>query len=150
MLVAFKFFSGVANALKSWFRNLCFRNHDLFHYNIETNKVEWKTNTLVTTDLSILLIEYSIKLQFWSAVDSNTCQKNGRNVFLQSFSKACLAKGKQRGHNSHIFTSLPLFQPLHLSPHFNRWHFKMLSDTFYHIFLCLTVAWKLVKWFQEH
>lgn len=116
---------------------------------LKQNKVEWKTNPLVTTDTSILLTKCSIKLQFWSEVDSNTCQRNGGNVFLPSFSKACLAKGKQRGHNSRIFISLPLYQPQHLSPHFNRWHFKKLSDTFYHIFLCLPVAWKLVKWFQE-
>lgn len=107
---------------------------------LKQNKVGWKTNPLVTTDLSILLIEYSTKLQFWSELDSNVCQKNGRNVFLQSFSKACLAKGEQQGQNSHIFISLHFFWPQHLSPHFNRWHFKKLPDTFYHIFLCLTVA----------
>lgn len=90
--------------------------------------------------MSILLIKYSTKLKFWSEFDSNMCQKNGRNVCLPSFSKACLAKRKQKGHKSHIFISLPLFQPQHLSPPFNRWHFKKLPDTFYLIFLCLTVA----------
>lgn len=113
---------------------------------IKPNKVGWKTNPLVKTDLSILLIKYSTKLQFRSELDSNLCQKNEINGFLQSFSKACLAKGKQWWHNSHIFVSLPLFQPQHLSPHFHRWHFKKLPDMFYCIFLCQAVACVLETW----